>query len=265
MAGDALASRWGNRCSQRAHNEISDCPRLRSEVEGAKARFGPRLSRCDVAGLAIASAASVIMSEPNGGSLAAPRTASVTRKTAETDISVSITLDASGPHSTGQTIDVQTGIGFLDHVRRVRAGDGSDLSADAARPCEARWCVIVGVSTRLRCRQTCRCSSNARAICTSTITTRAAVLPLRFADSDSAEDCALALGEAWREALGPVKGIRRYGSAYAPLDEALSRAVVDISSRPYCVAELDLVRSDLVDQTDAACRSARRSATSHAR
>ena len=50
------------------------------------------------------------------------------------------------------------------------------------------------------------------------------------------------MGEAWREALGPVKGIRRYGSAYAPLDEALSRAVVDISSRPYCVAELDLVR-----------------------
>jgi imidazoleglycerol-phosphate dehydratase len=60
-------------------------------------------------------------------------------------------------------------------------------------------------------------------------------------DHHSAEDCALALGEAWRKALGPVKGINRYGTGYAPLDEALSRAVVDISSRPYCVAELGLV------------------------
>ena len=38
-------------------------------------------------------------------------------------------------------------------------------------------------------------------------------------DHHSAEDCALALGEAWRLALGPVKGIKRFGSAYAPLDE----------------------------------------------
>lgn len=35
----------------------------------------------------------------------------------------------------------------------------------------------------------------------------------------SAEDCAIALGEAWRKALGPVRGIKRFGSAYAPLDE----------------------------------------------
>lgn len=38
-------------------------------------------------------------------------------------------------------------------------------------------------------------------------------------DHHSAEDCALALGEAWRKALGPVKGIKRYGTGFAPLDE----------------------------------------------
>ncbi|KAH8924212.1 IGPD-domain-containing protein [Atractiella rhizophila] len=54
-------------------------------------------------------------------------------------------------------------------------------------------------------------------------------------DHHSAEDCALALGEAFKAALGERKGIRRYGTGYAPLDEALSRAVIDISSRPYCV------------------------------
>lgn len=42
---------------------------------------------------------------------------------------------------------------------------------------------------------------------------------LHIDDHHTAEDCALALGEAWRKALGPVKGIRRYGLGYAPLDE----------------------------------------------
>ncbi|EPQ30238.1 uncharacterized protein PFL1_02354 [Pseudozyma flocculosa PF-1] len=66
-------------------------------------------------------------------------------------------------------------------------------------------------------------------------------------DHHTAEDCALALGSAFKKALGPVKGIKRYGTGHAPLDEALSRAVIDISSRPYCVAELGLKREKIGD------------------
>jgi imidazoleglycerol-phosphate dehydratase len=47
------------------------------------------------------------------------------------------------------------------------------------------------------------------------------------------EDTGIAVGQALREALGDRKGIERYGFAYAPLDEALSRVVIDISGRPY--------------------------------
>jgi imidazoleglycerol-phosphate dehydratase len=49
------------------------------------------------------------------------------------------------------------------------------------------------------------------------------------------EDTAIALGEAIREALGDKRGIRRFGDATVPLDEALVLAVVDVSGRPYCV------------------------------
>ena len=49
------------------------------------------------------------------------------------------------------------------------------------------------------------------------------------------------------QALGERRGIKRYGSAFAPLDESLSRAVVDISSRPYAVVNLKLKREKLGD------------------
>jgi imidazoleglycerol-phosphate dehydratase len=52
-------------------------------------------------------------------------------------------------------------------------------------------------------------------------------------DHHSVEDCGLALGEAFDKALGSRASIRRWGSALCPLDEALSRAVIDISSRPW--------------------------------
>lgn len=54
------------------------------------------------------------------------------------------------------------------------------------------------------------------------------------------EDVGIAFGKALKEALGDRRGIDRYGSAYAPLDEALARVVVDISGRPFLefVAEM---------------------------
>lgn len=49
------------------------------------------------------------------------------------------------------------------------------------------------------------------------------------------EDCGLALGEAIKQALGDKCGIRRFGHAYVPMDECLSRVALDISNRPYSV------------------------------
>jgi imidazoleglycerol-phosphate dehydratase len=49
------------------------------------------------------------------------------------------------------------------------------------------------------------------------------------------EDTAIVLGQAIRQALGDKRGIRRFGDALVPLDEALAQAVVDVSGRPFCV------------------------------
>ena len=61
-------------------------------------------------------------------------------------------------------------------------------------------------------------------------------------DHHTVEDTGLALGQAVAHALGDRKGIARFGHCYAPLDEALARAVVDISGRPFFAGELDLRR-----------------------
>lgn len=55
---------------------------------------------------------------------------------------------------------------------------------------------------------------------------------LQVDDHHTAEDCALLLGSAFDEALDERRGVARFASAYAPLDEALARAVVDLSGRP---------------------------------
>lgn len=57
-------------------------------------------------------------------------------------------------------------------------------------------------------------------------------------DHHTVEDCALVLGTCLDRALGDRAGITRFGSAYAPLDEALVRAVVDLSGRPFACIEL---------------------------
>ncbi len=64
-------------------------------------------------------------------------------------------------------------------------------------------------------------------------------------DHHTAEDCALALGAALDRALGERRGIERFGWALAPLDEALARAVLDLSGRPFAAVRLELEREML--------------------
>ncbi len=126
--------------------------------------------------------------------LSAPRNAEIRRRTKETDIVCVLTLDGRG------TADIQTGIGFLDHMLTTLARHG-------------------GLDLTLRCEG-----------------------DLEVDDHHTAEDCALALGAALDAALGDRAGLRRFGSAYAPLDEALARAVWDLSGRPFAVVDLALRR-----------------------
>lgn len=70
---------------------------------------------------------------------------------------------------------------------------------------------------------------------------------LEVDDHHTVEDCAIVLGEGFNKALGERRGIRRFSSAYAPLDESLARVVVDISGRPSANVELDLRREMIGD------------------
>ncbi|KAI8835092.1 Imidazoleglycerol-phosphate dehydratase-domain-containing protein [Chytridium lagenaria] len=126
------------------------------------------------------------------------RFGSISRKTGETEIDVKLWLDT--PITGVQTIQVNTGIGFLDHMLHALAKHG-------------RW------SIDLKC-----------------------VGDLHVDDHHTAEDVAIALGAAFKMAVGEPRGIKRFGYAYAPLDEALSRAVVDISGRPHASIDLGLKR-----------------------
>jgi imidazoleglycerol-phosphate dehydratase len=68
---------------------------------------------------------------------------------------------------------------------------------------------------------------------------------LEVDDHHTAEDTALALGQAIDRALGDRRGIRRFGHAYAPLDEALARAVIDLSGRPSAHLDVGFRRATL--------------------
>lgn len=66
-------------------------------------------------------------------------------------------------------------------------------------------------------------------------------------DHHTVEDCAIVLGRAINDSLGDRRGVERFGHAYVPLDEALSRAVVDLSGRPWPEVNLDLRRERIGD------------------
>lgn len=70
---------------------------------------------------------------------------------------------------------------------------------------------------------------------------------LHIDDHHTAEDSCIALGQAFKAALQTTSGLTRFGYAYCPLDEALSRAVVDLSNRPYSVIDLGLKREKVGD------------------
>ena len=114
----------------------------------------------------------------------APRTAVVSRSTAETKITVGVNLDGTG------VARLHTGIGFFDHMLDQIARHGLiDLDIQAQGD-------------------------------------------LHIDGHHTVEDVGITLGQAVHQAVGDKRGIRRYGHAYVPLDEALSRVVVDFSGRP---------------------------------
>jgi len=122
--------------------------------------------------------------------MSTPRTATVTRQTAETLIDVQINLDGTGVSK------LNTGIGFFDHMLDQIARHGLiDLEIQAKGD-------------------------------------------LHIDGHHTVEDVGITLGQAFSKALSDKRGIRRYGYAYVPLDEALSRVVIDFSGRPGLVMDV---------------------------
>lgn len=125
------------------------------------------------------------------------RTATVSRRTAETSIDISLNLDGAGRFVT------ETGVGFLDHMLSHIAKHGVfDLEV--------------------------RCTGD-----------------LWIDQHHTVEDIGIALGEAFAQAIGDKAGLVRAGFAYMPLDEALARAAVDLSGRPYAVLDLRLLGREI--------------------
>jgi len=123
------------------------------------------------------------------------RSAKVSRKTKETDITVEINIDGVGNSS------LDSGIGFLDHMLEQISRHGLfDLSIKAQGD-------------------------------------------LHIDAHHTVEDIGITLGQAFEKAIGDKLGIRRYGHAFVPLDEALSRVVLDISGRPGLDLNVDFTRA----------------------
>lgn len=118
------------------------------------------------------------------------RTATVTRNTLETKITVSLDLDGAGKGV------FSTKVPFLEHMMDQIARHGMidlDVTCDG---------------------------------------------DVHIDDHHSVEDIGITIGQAIAKAIGDKKGIRRYGHAYVPLDEALSRVVIDFSGRPGLVMQV---------------------------
>lgn len=122
------------------------------------------------------------------------RTATVTRKTRETDITVTVDLDGTGRS------DIETGVGFFDHMLDQVARHG-----------------MIDITVR-------------------------AEGDLHIDQHHTVEDVGIALGQAFRQALGDMKGITRYADVHLPMDEALTRCAVDISGRPFLVFQAEFSR-----------------------
>lgn len=119
------------------------------------------------------------------------RTASVTRTTTETDVSVGLDLDGTG------RADIHTGLGFFDHMLTLLAGHAL-------------------VDLAVRCQG-----------------------DLHVDGHHTVEDVGRALGQAVREALGERRGIRRYGDATVPMDEALVTGAIDLGGRAATVLAIE--------------------------
>ena len=125
------------------------------------------------------------------------RRATLTRTTAETDISVKLNLDGTGVY------DNQTGVGFFDHML-------DQLARHALMD------------------MTVCCDGD-----------------LHIDDHHTVEDVGIAIGQALSKAVGDKKGIQRYGSCLLPMDDALVRAALDLSGRPFLVWNVDLPTSKI--------------------
>ena len=127
------------------------------------------------------------------------RTATISRNTKETQITVSINLDGNG------TSSFETGLPFLDHMLDQVARHG-----------------LIDLTIR-------------------------AVGDLEIDAHHTVEDIGITVGQAFLEAIGSKTGIRRYGHAYVPLDEALSRVVLDLSGRPGLEYHVEFPRARIGD------------------
>ena len=122
----------------------------------------------------------------------ASRAAKVERKTKETDIKISLSLDGVGKSN------ISTGVGFFDHMLESFARHGLfDLEVS--------------------------CVGDLNVDC-----------------HHSIEDVGIALGEAFKKALGDKAGIRRFGSCTLPMDDALILCAVDLSGRPFFASDINI-------------------------
>jgi len=125
------------------------------------------------------------------------RKATITRKTKETDISVTVDLDGTGKS------DIETGIGFFDHMLDSLARHSM-------------------IDLKVRAKG-----------------------DLHIDGHHTVEDTGIVLGQAILKALGDFAGITRFGHAYIPMDETLSRASVDLCKRPYTIWKVDFTRDKI--------------------